>query len=210
VPAGEFVAVQGPSGSGKSTLLNILGCLDRPTTGSYLLEGTKVEDLDDDALAFMRNRRIGFVFQTFNLLPRLTALRNVELPLLYGGVARHERRARAQAIIGAVGLLHRGGHRPRELSGGEQQRVAIARALVNGPAILLADEPTGNLDSQAAEGIMTLLEDLNRSGSTLIVVTHNPIVAQRARRILRLQDGRLLEDDTRRWPRPDVQPQGER
>jgi putative ABC transport system ATP-binding protein len=212
VDAGEFVTIQGPSGSGKSTLLNILGCLDRPTSGRYVIEGTEAGDLDDDALACLRNQKIGFVFQTFNLLPRLTALKNVELPLLYGGVPRRERRERALAVIGAVGLLPRGAHRPRELSGGEQQRVAIARAMVNRPAILLADEPTGNLDSQAAEEILDLFDTLNRSGTTVIVVTHNPKVAERARRILCLQDGLLPKDEVVQRPKAeakaDVQPHG--
>jgi putative ABC transport system ATP-binding protein len=209
IDAGEFVAIQGPSGSGKSTLLHLLGCLDRPTSGTYMLEGTDAGALDDDGLAFLRNKRVGFVFQTFNLLPRLTALKNVEVPLIYSGVAGDERRARAHAVLGAVGLLPRSGHRPRELSGGEQQRVAIARALVNRPAILLADEPTGNLDSRAAEEIMALFEELNRSGTTLLVVTHNPSVAERARRILRLQDGLLAEDEIVKHPKSGGTPQGE-
>ena len=201
VEEGEFMAIQGPSGSGKSTLLNILGCLDRPTSGRYVLEGMEVGALDDDELAFLRNQRIGFVFQTFNLLPRLSALKNVELPLVYSGVAQKERRERALATLAAVGLLHRSGHRPQELSGGEQQRVAIARALVNRPAILLADEPTGNLDSRVGEEIMALFEELHQTGSTLLVVTHNPQVAERARRILYLQDGRLLKDEIVRCPK---------
>lgn len=209
VDAGEFVTIQGPSGSGKSTLLNILGCLDRPTSGRYVLEGTEAGDLDDDALAFLRNQKIGFVFQTFNLLPRLTALKNVELPLLYGGVPRRERRERALSVIGAVGLLHRDAHRPRELSGGEQQRVAIARAMVNRPAILLADEPTGNLDAKAAEEVLDIFDQLHRSGTTLLVVTHNPNVAERARRVLRLQDGLLANDETIRCPIGGFHRQGE-
>jgi putative ABC transport system ATP-binding protein len=209
VNAGEFVAIQGPSGSGKSTLLNILGCLDRPTSGRYILEGTEAGALDDNALAFLRNKRIGFVFQTFHLLPRLTALKNVELPLIYSGVNPEERRSRALAVLEAVGLLPRSRHRPRELSGGEQQRVAIARALVNRPAILLADEPTGNLDSQSAEEIMAIFEELNRSGTTMLVVTHNPSVAERTRRILRLQDGLLSKDETIQCPKSGVYRQGE-
>jgi len=195
VEEGEFVVIQGPSGSGKSTLLHILGCLDRPTSGRYVLEGIETGTLNDDQLAFVRNRRIGFVFQTFHLLPRLTALKNVELPLFYSGVSREERRERALAALEAVGLLHRSGHRPHELSGGEQQRVAIARALVNYPAMLLADEPTGNLDSHAAEEIMALFEALNQSGSTLITVTHNPKVAERAQRVIHLEDGLILKDE---------------
>lgn len=201
IEKGEFVAIQGPSGSGKSTLLNILGCLDRPTAGRYILEGREVNALDDDELAFLRNQRIGFVFQTYNLLPRLSALKNVELPLVYSSVAPKERRERALGALEAVDLLDRGHHRPRELSGGEQQRVAIARALVNRPAILLADEPTGNLDSQAGEEIMALFEELNRSGSTILVVTHNPKVAERAQRVLHLSDGQLLQDELVRWPK---------
>lgn len=204
VEEGEFVAIQGPSGSGKSTLLNILGCLDRPTSGRYILEGMEVGSMDDDELAFLRNQSIGFVFQSFHLLPRLTALKNVELPLVYNGVARQERRERALATLAAVGLLHRSGHQPSELSGGEQQRVAIARALVNRPAILLADEPTGNLDSRVGEEVMALFEELNGSGSTILVVTHSPEVAERTRRILRLQDGRLLQDEIVRCPKSDV------
>lgn len=195
VEEGEFVVIQGPSGSGKSTLLHILGCLDRPTSGRYVLEGIETGSLNDDQLAFVRNRRIGFVFQTFHLLPRLTALKNVELPLFYSGISRGERRERALAALKSVGLLHRSGHRPHELSGGEQQRVAIARALVNYPAMLLADEPTGNLDSHAAEEVMAIFESLNQSGSTLIMVTHNPRVAERAQRVIHLADGLILGDE---------------
>ncbi|HYB72966.1 MAG TPA: ABC transporter ATP-binding protein [Candidatus Sulfotelmatobacter sp.] len=194
VPRRAFVAICGPSGSGKSTLLNILGCLDRPTGGRYLLEDVDVGAMNDDALASLRNIRIGFVFQSFHLLPRLTAQRNVEMPMIYCGLSRAERARRAAGALGAVGLLHRAAHRPSELSGGEQQRVAIARALVNDPALLLADEPTGNLDTRAGEEVMDLFAELNGRGVTVSVVTHNPRVAARARRILALEDGRLVAD----------------
>ena len=194
VAAGDFIAISGPSGSGKSTLMNILGCLDRPTAGRYLLEGTEVDSLEDDALAVLRNRRIGFVFQNFNLLPRLTALRNVELPMIYGGVPREDRRRQALDALSAVGLKSRIGHRPSELSGGEQQRVAIARALVNRPAIILADEPTGNLDNKAGEEVMEIFRGLVHGGVTIILVTHNPRVADQAQRVIRLEDGRIVSD----------------
>jgi putative ABC transport system ATP-binding protein len=194
VEAGEFVALCGPSGSGKSTLMNILGCLDRATRGRYLLEGVGVESLDDDALAALRNRRIGFVFQTFNLLPRMTALRNVELPMIYSGVAREVRRERALEALTAVGLEGRTGHRPSELSGGEQQRVAIARALVNRPAIILADEPTGNLDSRAGDEVLGLFRRLVYAGATILLVTHNSHIAALTRRVIEIKDGQVVSD----------------
>ena len=194
VAPGDFVAICGPSGSGKSTLMNILGCLDRPTAGRYVLEGVEVQSLDDDALAVLRNRRIGFVFQTFNLLPRMTALRNVELPMIYSGLPRQARRRQALDSLAAVGLKGRVEHRPNELSGGEQQRVAIARALVNRPAIILADEPTGNLDSRAGEEILQVFHRLVEGGATIVMVTHNPRIAEQAQRVIQLTDGRIVSD----------------
>jgi putative ABC transport system ATP-binding protein len=190
----EYVAVMGPSGSGKSTLMNLLGCLDTPTSGEYWLNGQEVSRLTDNALAQVRNREIGFVFQTFNLLPRATALRNVELPLVYAGLPGGERRSRAAHALEQVGLGNRRDHRPNELSGGQRQRVAIARALVNQPSILLADEPTGNLDSTTSEEIMRLFGELHERGQTVIMVTHEPDIAAHAARIVTLRDGRIESD----------------
>ncbi|MGH7659323.1 MAG: ABC transporter ATP-binding protein [Vulcanimicrobiaceae bacterium] len=192
VESGDYVAIMGPSGSGKSTLMNVIGCLDRPTSGRYLLDSEDVSALDDDALAKVRLRKLGFVFQAFNLLPRASALRNVALPLFYAGLPRSEREAGARALLAEVGLSERALHRPSQLSGGEQQRVAIARALANDPAVLLADEPTGNLDSHTSDEILNVLAKLNSSGRTIVLVTHDETVAQRARRTIRLLDGRVV------------------
>ena len=195
IDVGELVAIMGTSGSGKSTMLNILGTLDRPSGGRYILDGEDVGQMPDRALAQFRNRKVGFVFQSFNLLPRYTALRNVELPMLYGGVARAERRRRAEAALAMVGLADRMSHQPSELSGGQQQRVSIARSLVQNPVLLLADEPTGALDSETTTQIMDLFCELHRRGMTIIIVTHEPAVAAYAHRVLRMRDGRVVSDE---------------
>jgi len=191
----EYVAIMGPSGSGKSTMMNIVGCLDVPSSGTYVLNGQDVSDMDDDELAAARNREIGFVFQTFNLLPRVNCLQNVELPLIYAGHSRAKRKQMAEDALTSVGLGDRMDHRPNELSGGQRQRVAVARALVNKPAILLADEPTGNLDSKTGIEIMHLFEGLHNAGNTILVVTHEEEIAQHARRIIRLLDGKIHTDE---------------
>ena len=192
---GEYVALMGPSGSGKSTLMNLLGCLDTPTSGTYILNGKDVSKMHDDELAEIRNKEIGFVFQTFNLLPRTTALDNVALPMIYAGFSKSERKTRAEEVLNQVGLSDRMDHQPNQLSGGQRQRVAVARALVNNPSIILADEPTGNLDSKTSEEIMKLFGDIHKLGNTVIVVTHEEEVAAYAHRIIRLRDG-LIESDT--------------
>jgi putative ABC transport system ATP-binding protein len=190
----EYVSIMGPSGSGKSTFMNILGCLDTPTAGSYVLNDREVSNLSDDDLAYIRNKEIGFVFQTFNLLPRATALQNVELPLIYGGLPGEERKKRAREALEAVGLMDRATHKPNELSGGQRQRVAIARALVNHPSILLADEPTGNLDSTTGQEIMAIFNKLHDDGNTIIMVTHEEYIAEHSKRIVRLLDGKIASD----------------
>ena len=192
----EYVALMGPSGSGKSTLMNLLGCLDSPTAGDYVLNGTNVSTMTDGDLAEVRNKEIGFVFQTFNLLPRLSALENVALPLVYGGISKAKRLQRANEVLTSVGLGDRVDHKPNELSGGQRQRVAIARALVNDPSIILADEPTGNLDTKTSIEIMSIFEEIHRQGNTVILVTHEPDIAEHAHRIIRLRDG-LVETDKR-------------
>jgi putative ABC transport system ATP-binding protein len=194
IPEGEFIAIMGPSGSGKSTLMNVIGCLDQPSSGRYILDGYDVSALTDDQLAWIRNRKIGFVFQSYNLIPRASAVHNVEMPLIYAGDSQ-QRRERATAALESVGLLERAGHLPSELSGGQQQRVAIARALVTDPAILLADEPTGNLDSESSLEIMKLLRDLNQQGRTIVLITHEPDIAAFAQRVVRLRDGVIVSDE---------------
>jgi putative ABC transport system ATP-binding protein len=196
IERGEYVAIMGPSGSGKSTLMNVLGCLDTPTSGEFILNEAKVSEMDDNELAEIRNKEIGFVFQSFNLLPRSDALHNVELPLIYAGMSASERKERALKTLQNVGLAERVHHRPNEMSGGQRQRVAIARALVNDPSIILADEPTGNLDSKTGDEILALFESLSAKGNTIIVVTHEEEVARHARRIVRIRDGLIASDET--------------
>jgi len=196
IERGEYVAIMGSSGSGKSTLMNILGCLDAPTAGSYRLDGVDVRDIGEDDLSDLRNRKIGFVFQSFNLIPRTSAQANVELPLAYAGLGRAERRERAASALAAVGMGNRGHHLPSELSGGQQQRVAVARAIVTNPSLILADEPTGNLDSHSTDDVLDIFDRLNGEGRTVVLITHEDPVAERASRVLRFADGRVLSDDS--------------
>jgi putative ABC transport system ATP-binding protein len=195
ISPGEFTAIMGPSGSGKSTLMNILGCLDRPTSGSYMLDGQEVATLSDDQLATTRNKKIGFVFQSFNLLPRMSTLENVALPMVYAGADKKKRLARATQVLAMVGLQERMNHQPNELSGGQRQRVAIARSLVNDPTIIMADEPTGNLDTKAGDEVMAIFSELNIQGRTIILVTHEPEIAEYARRVVYVRDGRIARDE---------------
>jgi len=197
IPEGDFVAIMGPSGSGKSTFLSILGCLERPSSGDYYLDGRDVNSLEDDELADLRNKKLGFVFQSFNLLPRHNVLRNVEMPLIYAGVPSDERRKRAQELLEQVGLGHRLTHKPAELSGGEQQRVAIARALANNPLVIFADEPTGNLDTKASLEIMEIFQQMHRTGRTIVMVTHEPDIAAYARRVIHFRDGKIVREEAK-------------
>lgn len=197
IPEGDFVAIMGPSGSGKSTFLSILGCLERPTGGEYYLDDREVNSLEDDELADLRNRKLGFVFQSFNLLPRHPILRNVEIPLIYAGAPRDERRKRAQELLEQVGLGHRLTHKPAELSGGEQQRVAIARSLANDPLVIFADEPTGNLDTKASLEIMEIFQQMHRSGRTIVMVTHEPDIAAHASRVIYFRDGEIVREEAK-------------